>query len=172
MYSYNLRHQRNEKYFKATSTTEKPPETIKLEVDISNLKYIAHGCEIVPYWANYGYCDDISNTENCNFDNGDCCLPNIKTDHCNQCICHEDNLRHPGFTRNLHGSCETSLIYNGFCNDQVNHIKCGFDGSDCCKQNIFCSENSSECICHLDGEKHPLYSKKLPNTTICRKLHF
>ena len=24
------------------------------------------------------------------------------------------------------------MFKNGFCNDEVNHIDCGFDGGDCC----------------------------------------
>lgn len=122
------------------------------------MKYIAHGCEIVPYWANAGYCDDLSNSKECNFDNGDCCLPLIKTDHCSQCICHQDNSVHPGTVQNAHGSCEETLANNGYCDDQINHIKCGFDLTDCCRENIFCGRKSVECICHLTGEKHPLYS--------------
>ena len=29
-------------------------------------------------------------------------------------------------------SANVTLFKNGFCNDEVNHIDCGFDGGECC----------------------------------------
>ena len=34
------------------------------------------GCENAA-WAGDGYCDDSTNTAECNFDNGDCCGGNV-----------------------------------------------------------------------------------------------
>ena len=36
-----------------------------------------------------GYCDDVANTEICNWDGGDCCGPNRVIDYCTECQCHE-----------------------------------------------------------------------------------
>ena len=38
-----------------------------------------------------GYCDDVNNNEMCEFDGGDCCLEEVKTDFCTSCICYEGN---------------------------------------------------------------------------------
>lgn len=35
-----------------------------------------------------GYCDDINNNADCEFDGGDCCLDPVKTTYCTECICH------------------------------------------------------------------------------------
>ena len=37
-----------------------------------------------------GHCDDIANTEICNWDGGDCCGPNRVVDYCTECQCHEN----------------------------------------------------------------------------------
>ena len=43
-----------------------------------------------------GYCDDALNIPECNFDVGDCCLPNTITDFCFTCQCfNEDNYVTP-----------------------------------------------------------------------------
>ena len=34
-----------------------------------------------------GYCNDETNTIDCNYDGGDCCA-NVITDHCSECTCH------------------------------------------------------------------------------------
>ena len=34
-----------------------------------------------------GYCDDFNNLEDCDFDGGDCCGPNVLTDYCFDCTC-------------------------------------------------------------------------------------
>ena len=41
-----------------------------------------------------GYCQDSSNSEQCDFDGGDCCLNQIIA-ACYDCICYEDGTRHP-----------------------------------------------------------------------------
>ena len=35
-----------------------------------------------------GFCDDVTNTNAFNFDDGDCCLPNAKQGNCKLCTCH------------------------------------------------------------------------------------
>ena len=34
-----------------------------------------------------GYCDDSHNNKGCDWDGGDCCGPNVKTDYCFVCAC-------------------------------------------------------------------------------------
>ena len=41
-----------------------------------------------------GYCQDSSNSEQCDFDGGDCCLNQIIV-ACYDCMCFEDGTRHP-----------------------------------------------------------------------------
>ena len=41
-----------------------------------------------------GYCQDSSNSEQCDFDGGDCCLNQIVV-ACYDCMCYEDGTRHP-----------------------------------------------------------------------------
>ena len=43
----------------------------------------------VPNYIGDGYCDDENNNDDCNFDGGDCCGPNVNTQYCTQCICNE-----------------------------------------------------------------------------------
>ena len=38
-----------------------------------------------------GHCDDISNTEICNWDGGDCCGCNVNTQYCSDCQCLDPN---------------------------------------------------------------------------------
>ena len=41
-----------------------------------------------------GYCHDNSNSEQCDFDGGDCCLNQIVA-ACHDCMCYADGTRHP-----------------------------------------------------------------------------
>ena len=44
------------------------------------------GCDI----AGDGYCDDATNDGRCDFDGGDCCLPNKNTQYCLFCFCYAE----------------------------------------------------------------------------------
>ena len=41
----------------------------------------------IPQWIGDGYCDDVINTELCNYDGGDCCGSYINTVYCSECEC-------------------------------------------------------------------------------------
>lgn len=144
------------KIFKDIYSTTPSSETSTTweSLDLSLSRYILHSCSYVPFWRHFGYCDDSSNTKDCNFDNGDCCLPTIKTDFCYDCICHLDKLRHQEIFINISKDCDTDLMQNGICEDQNNNYDCGFEFQDCCSQTILCPIGN-ECICHLDGQVHP-----------------
>ena len=52
-------------------------------------------CAIPQYYGD-GYCDDVNNVEECNWDNGDCCTakltdPEEWDDYCTQCLCLDPN---------------------------------------------------------------------------------
>ena len=44
------------------------------------------GCTI-PAWVGDGYCDDVTNNMECNYDGGDCCGSDINTQYCSECQC-------------------------------------------------------------------------------------
>ena len=41
-----------------------------------------------------GYCDDVSNNMECNFDGGDCCGADVNLQHCKQCQCLQEGKWH------------------------------------------------------------------------------
>ena len=51
------------------------------------------GCSVPSYqiWVGDGYCDDDTNTAECQWDGGDCCGPDVYTYYCSVCACHEDS---------------------------------------------------------------------------------
>merc|ERR1711962_26814 len=51
-----------------------------------------------------GECDDINNTEECQWDGGDCCGDNVVTDHCSACECLDPDFGN-GTTTEGPGSC-------------------------------------------------------------------
>ena len=55
------------------------------------------------------------------------------------------------FISHFSSDCQyTTLIKNGFCNDESNNEDCDYDGGDCCG---FCiaKDHCSECACIADG---------------------
>ena len=55
-------------------------------------------CEF-PEWIGDGYCDDATNSFQCQYDGGDCCGPEPELDLCTVCFC---------FTNENTNSLETS----------------------------------------------------------------
>ena len=49
-------------------------------------KFFQTGCSI----AGDGFCDDSTNDGRCDFDGGDCCLPNMNDQYCSFCICYAE----------------------------------------------------------------------------------
>ena len=94
-----------------------------------------------------GFCNDVSNNPECNFDGGDCCGLCIVKSQCSQCICIQSEV-----------TVSNTLVGDGYCNDETNNPDCSFDGGDCCGtcvNNEFCSDcqchlgNLSECYCRI-----------------------
>ena len=52
----------------------------------SSLTTNSGGCSF-PQYVGDGYCDDGNNNQECNFDGGDCCGPNVNTEYCTECQC-------------------------------------------------------------------------------------
>ena len=46
-----------------------------------------------------GECDDLTNTHDCQYDQGDCCFEYIDDTYCITCICHETGLKHNVFPK-------------------------------------------------------------------------
>jgi hypothetical protein len=61
-------------------------------------------CPADPEWIGDGLCDDDANSENCQFDGGDCCLDDVVIDFCEECMCYETGITGtklpPGGTKN------------------------------------------------------------------------
>ena len=96
------------------------------------------------------YCNDEMNNAACNYDNGDCCWPNIISDH-SICYHKETCSAEPhGDPARFH-----PLVGNGVCNDETNIQECHFDGADCCPNpeligNGICDDESNIPECHFD----------------------
>ena len=103
--------------------------------------YLHLGCS-QPVLVGDGYCNDITNIQQCDFDGGDCCGSCILTDYCTNCSC----------IANITGNgVPNVLVGDGYCNDVTNNQQCNFDGGDCCGSSIitdFCTNCS--CIGGID----------------------
>ena len=93
------------------------------------------------------FCNDETNTADCNYDGGDCCGYNMNSEYCSQCECYVQETCSSGYH---------PLVADGFCNDEINHLECNYDGGDCCKHpeligNGFCNDETSYGICNFDG---------------------
>ena len=98
------------------------------------------GCDIIKLVGD-GVCNDETNTANCNFDGGDCCLNVINKEYCSECKC---------FLKEFCGTGFHPLVGDGLCHDETNIVECNFDGGDCCLSNVN-KRNCSECICHIQS---------------------
>jgi hypothetical protein len=80
--------------FKKNSTLKKKLPSLKKCVCLIKMTclFTITACEH-PSWINDRICDDLSNTEECQFDGGDCCLVDQTiTKVCIICLCHETGL--------------------------------------------------------------------------------
>ena len=87
-----------------------------------------------------GYCNDETNNQQCNYDQGDCCGSCVNTNHCIECDCIGN------FTNN---QATNPSIGNGFCEDDTNTVACSYDGGDCCFDVNF--KLCTECICYCQN---------------------
>ncbi len=107
-------------------------------------------CE-APNGINDGYCDNEANSQQCNYDGGDCCLQPSKCFSCgaNECNCHETGL-------NQCGCLDFSEANDGYCDGYNNYAECDYDGGDCCLASSSCllTCHGDGCICHETGQLH------------------
>ena len=98
-----------------------------MEVPTSNTPTEAptEGCKF-PNYQGDNWCDDDNNNPGCNYDGGDCCGDNVKTDYCDACECLEPECEYPTWEG------------DGFCDDGNNHkySGCTYDGGDCCGEDV------------------------------------
>ena len=57
-----------------------------------------------------GYCNDVTNNQQCNFDGGDCCV-NVNTDYCSNCSCSGNGvITSPGFPGNYDNNLDITWL--------------------------------------------------------------
>ena len=93
---------------------------------------------LTPWLAGDGYCQDETNTAECSYDGGDCCLLTINSEHCTECICHHQE--------NCAAEFIHPLVGDGYCQDETNNAECNYDGGDCCGSCVN-TEHCTECQC-------------------------
>lgn len=120
---------------------------------------VAENSRCITSAANDGFCNDENNSDECDWDGGDCCGASIVKSECLECNCLDPDLA-PYY--NCDGTCASPAWQgDGFCDDENNACQCNWDGGDCCgstNENIYCTE--CECkdvaydglICHAACE--------------------
>ncbi len=122
-----------------------------------------------------GYCDDVANNEQCEFDGGDCCRGEdgdspVNCNFCSECLCLADLERQCSdleiatttTTEGSNNDCPygqemdsesfwlvMAVPGNGICEDNSNIEQCAYDGGDCCNPEAEC--NCNDCICYEKG---------------------
>ena len=109
-----------------------------------------------PYPAdkNDGFCDDNNNVPSCDFDGGDCCLHTWNWEvFCIACKCHEDEEIGEMITVPSYYCTWDILVSDGFCDDITNNLICGYDGGDCCLEEVQVKSYAPcvECTCFETG---------------------
>lgn len=92
---------------------------------------------------NDGFCHDELNTEECEYDGGDCCLPNVYTDACQECQCKDPSIK--GIIKSEKGCgllTKEELVDVKYCKDYLNVPECQYSNGQCCGEAVlhFCDE--------------------------------
>ena len=90
-----------------------------------------------------GMCDDENNNEQCQYDLGDCCRPQIfPFQVCQECLCLKEESKD-------YEVCPGFLLAKGdnVCDDFMNNPECDYDDHDCCKPWAFLG-HCDQCECH------------------------
>ena len=111
---------------------------------------------IYPIWKNDGNCDDENNTEECDYDGGDCCT-DTKKDHCTLCECKDPEFQNH-INQTITDCHNPSWVGDGHCDDENNNPECDFDGGDCCLD----EDHKHYKICDCKDPNHT-------HTEICSK---
>ena len=84
-----------------------------------------------------GFCNDETNSEDCNFDGGDCCGSCKLTGFCKVCEC----------VNTTAVNSINPLPGNGVCNDESNIPSCNYDNFECCGPYVG-KIDCVHCQCH------------------------
>merc|ERR1711879_527103 len=70
-----------------------------------------------PSWQGDNYCDDENNNAGCEWDGGDCCGDDVKTQYCSACECLDPAKQCTGTCGTLHwkGDCCGSNVNTQYC---------------------------------------------------------
>ena len=109
---------------------------------------------------NDGFCDDEANTEECNFDFGDCCDWRNDFSNCQDCFCYTEPINYTnkcGKNWYEHGTFpHNEFLGNGHCDLHLNTVDFFFDAGDCCldksEDNVFCIKSDRYCIQNEIGD--------------------
>ena len=107
------------------------------------------GCPVGGDSSGDGFCDDITNNKDCNYDGGDCCGPDVNTQFCTECQClggQGANFFRPYILGGLWGCAKPDWVGDGFCDDFTNNLECTYDGGDCCRPDVD-TKYCQECQC-------------------------
>lgn len=90
-----------------------------------------------------GFCHDELNNENCDYDGGDCCLPTVYTDVCQECKCKDPGVK--GLAKTEKGCgllTKEELDDVKYCKDYLNVPECQYSNGQCCGKAVlhFCDE--------------------------------
>merc|ERR1711910_228913 len=107
-------------------------------------------CSKADYW-----CDDENNNCGCEWDGGDCCGDDVKTQYCKECLCLDPSEK--ATTTTTEAPCKDSCgspQWKGddWCDDENNNCGCEWDGGDCCGDNVK-TQYCDECLCLDPSEK-------------------
>ena len=88
---------------------------------------IVNNITFIPPQVGDGWCNDLTNTPECDYDNGDCCGHDVNKIYCNNCECIQGNT---AFTRKYAGETFTDLV--GECIEtnpeiDLNYVMSKFD---------------------------------------------
>ena len=85
-----------------------------------------------------GFCHDLTNNQDCNFDGGDCCGPCINDKYCQDCQCIGEHF----------GEAQNNFFFgDGVCQDNINNEQCSYDGFDCCSLKYSTEDYCTHCNC-------------------------
>ena len=90
-------------------------------------------------WVGDGFCQDLTNNEECDFDGGECCGSCVNTKYCNDCKCVGEQIGEV--------ADNNAFFSNDNCQDELNNAQCNYDGFDCCASYNRNNEYCSQCDC-------------------------
>lgn len=103
------------------------------EYEVLKSKSISNKCALFAHAIGDGFCHDETNTEECDFDGGDCCHRITLINACKDCQCLQPNKSYSiSYKKAQCPSSMQGLLKNGKCDQASNIAKCGYDAGECC----------------------------------------